>query len=232
MHRLQLPDFFGVRVEYHKAARPDMRIVAADRHQIIRRGLQLIVSRRADWNISAEAGEAEELWRVLEQDSHDILVIDPRLGDRSSIEVLEQIRTQFPRTPVLILSSQPEEQFAIPALRAGARGYIEKDATADEILEAIERVAGGRYYVSERVTQLMAEELTSATGGAPHERLSPRELDVFLRLARGETVTSIGTALGISVKTVSTYRTRVLEKTGFRSNADIVAYAIRMHLLE
>lgn len=209
-----------------------MKIVVADSHQIIRRGLQLIVSRRPGWTISGEAGDAAELVRVLAREHHDVLVIDPRFNDRGGLELLEELRRDFSGTPILVLSSQPEEQLAIPALRAGARGYIGKDATANEILDAIERVATGRYRVSDRITELMAGEIASTSAGAPHERLSVRELEVFLRLARGETVTSIGTTLGISVKTVSTYRTRVLEKTGFRSNADIVAYAIRARLLE
>lgn len=208
-----------------------MKIVVADSHQIIRRGLQLIVSRRPRWTIAAEAGDAAELFRALEREPFDVLVIDPRLNDRGGLDLLADLRRAHPALPVLVLSSQPEDQLAIPALRAGARGYIGKDATADEILDAIERVAAGRYRVSDRITELMAGELASTAVGAPHERLSAREMDVFLRLARGQTVTSIATDLGISVKTVSTYRTRVLEKTGFRSNADMVAYAIRAQLL-
>jgi DNA-binding NarL/FixJ family response regulator len=207
-----------------------MRIVVADDHQIIRRGLQLIVARRPDWLIAAEAEEVPQLLDLIRHDAYDVLVMGLRLRGRSTLEVLEQIRREHIPLPTLILTSYPEQQYAVPALRAGARGYLKKDATADEILDAIARVAAGRTYVSERITELLAEGLSSSSV-APHERLSPRELDVFQRLARGETVGHIAAALGVSIKTVSTYRTRILEKTGFRSNADIVAYAVRNDLL-
>ncbi|HYC90824.1 MAG TPA: response regulator transcription factor [Thermoanaerobaculia bacterium] len=207
-----------------------MRIVVADDHQIIRRGLQLIVARRPDWLIAAEAEEVPQLLDLIRHDGYDVLVMGLRLRGRSTLEVLEQIRREHIPLPALILTSYPEEQYAVAALRAGARGYLKKDATADEILDAIARVAAGRTYVSERITELLAQGLASSSV-APHERLSGRELEVFLRLARGETVGDIAAALGVSIKTVSTYRTRILEKTGFRSNADIVTYAVRNDLL-
>ena len=207
-----------------------MRVAVADDHQIIRRGLQLIVERRPGWKIAAEAEHAEQLLEALRRDAYDVLVMDLRLRDRSTLELLEQIRRERPALPVLILTSLPEEQYAVAALRAGARGYIQKDATADEILDAIARVAAGRTLVSERITELLAQGLTSSSSPL-HERLSARELDVFIRLAHGETVGDIAVALGLSIKTVSTYRTRILEKTGFRSNADIVVYAVRAGLL-
>jgi len=205
-----------------------MRIVVADHHQIIRRGLQLIVARRPDWAIAGEAESAEQLLDVLRRVPCDVLVMDLRLRERNTLELLETIRSVRPGLPVLILTSQPEEQFAVTALRAGVRGYIQKDATADEILDAIARVAAGRTRVSERIT----EQLAYGRSTVPlHERLSIREMEVFIRLASGETVSDIAATLGVSIKTVSTYRTRILEKTGFRSNADIVAYAVREGLL-
>jgi DNA-binding NarL/FixJ family response regulator len=207
-----------------------VKIAVADDHQLIRRGLQLIVEKRPGWRIAAEAENAEQLLESLRRDTYDVLVTDLRLRDRSTLELLEEIRREHPALPVLILTSFPEEQYALAALRAGARGYILKDATADEILDAIARVAAGRTRVSERITELLAQGLASPSVPL-HERLSRRELDVFMRLARGETVGDIAAALGVSIKTVSTYRTRILEKTGFRSNADIVAYAVRGGLL-
>lgn len=206
-----------------------MRIVVADDHLIIRRGLQLIIAGRPGWSIVAEAENTEQLLTALERERYDILVTDVRLRGRSVLELIEQARRERPGLQVLILTSYPEEQYAVAALRAGARGYIQKDATADELLHAISRVAAGRTFVSERITELLAEGLVGPL--SVHDRLSPRELDVFMRLARGETVTDIAAALGVSIKTVSTYRTRILQKTGFRSNADIVAYAVRNDLL-
>ncbi|HEX6083499.1 MAG TPA: response regulator transcription factor [Thermoanaerobaculia bacterium] len=207
-----------------------MKIVIADHHQIIRRGLQLILARRSDWSIVAEAEDAPQLLAALQRDACDVLVTDLSLRGQCMLEMLAEIHRVRPALPVLFLTSYPEEQYAVPALRAGARGYIQKDASADEILDAIARVAAGRTRVSEQVAELLAQSVASPSGPL-HARLSARELDVFLRLARGETVSDIAAALGVSIKTISTYRTRIMEKTGFRSNADIVAYAVRTNLI-
>jgi DNA-binding NarL/FixJ family response regulator len=125
----------------------------------------------------------------------------------------------------------PEQLYALPCLRAGAGGYVQKDATADQILEAIERVASGRRWVSDAVAEQLVNKVANPTERRPHERLSARELEVFRRLAIGETVTAIAKTMSLSVKTISTYRARILEKTGFQTNADIVAYAIRNNLV-
>ncbi|HEX7832655.1 MAG TPA: response regulator transcription factor [Thermoanaerobaculia bacterium] len=208
-----------------------MKILVADDHQIVRKGLQLIIARRPDWLIAAEAANATELYDALAHDRFDILVLDLRLGGASGLDVLVRLRQEYADLPVLMLSMHPEEQYAVHCLRAGASGYVQKDATADEILDAIERVASGRRWVSTVVAEQLANDLAHPHEGRPHERLSAREAEVFRRLAIGETVTAISKAMQLSVKTVSTYRTRILEKTGFQSNADIVAYAIRNNLL-
>jgi DNA-binding NarL/FixJ family response regulator len=208
-----------------------IRILTADDYQIVRKGLQLIVARRPSWQIAGEAANATELFEALARDTFDVLVLDLRLGGVSGFEILERVRREFPKVPVLMLSRYPEEQYALQSLRAGANGYVEKDASADEILDAIERVASGRRWVSGLVAEQLAEELVRPMERRPHERLSVRELDVFRRLAVGETVTSIAKAMNLSVKTVSTYRTRILDKTGFQTNADIVAYAVRNNLV-
>lgn len=208
----------------------EVSVVVADDHTIIRRGLQLIVAnKRPGWKV-IEAANAEELFAALRSERVHLVVLDLVLRTRSGLDVVAQIRREHD-LPVLILSGRPEEQYALPALRAGARGYVQKDATADEILEAIERVAAGRIWVSPAVSEQMADEFARGSEKAPHERLSPRELEVFLSIASGRTMTDIAALLQISVKTASTYRARILEKTGFRSNADIVAYAIRTQLI-
>ena len=207
-----------------------MKILVADHHMIIRRGMQLIVAKRPGWNI-AEAADAEELFAALRRERFDVLVLDLTLRDRSGIDLLAQVRREHPETPVLILASQPEQQYALHCLRAGARGYVQKDSTADDILGAIERVAAGRTWVSPDVTELMAHELIHPSDKAPHQLLSPREFEVFRMIALGRTMSEIAAALGVSVKTASTYRARILEKTGFHGNADIVGYAIRTGLI-
>lgn len=208
-----------------------MKIAIADHHMIIRRGMQLIVAKRAGWSIAAEAATAEELFDVLRHEKFDVVVLDLALRDRSGIDVLAQIRREHPHLPVLMLASEPEELYALHCLRAGARGYVQKDGTADEILCAIERVASGRTWVSAAVTEQLAAELTRPHDKPPHELLSPREFEVFRMLACGKSMTDIAASMNVSVKTASTYRARILEKTGFHTNADIVAYAIRTRLI-
>jgi two-component system invasion response regulator UvrY len=208
-----------------------LRIVIADHHMIIRRGMQLIVAKRPGWTIAAEAATAEELFDLLRREHYDVVVLDLTLRDRSGIDVVAQIRREHPGLPVLILASQPEEQYALHCLRVGARGYVQKDSSADDILGAIERVAAGRTWVSAEVTEQMAAELLHPSDKAPHQLLSPREFEVFRLIALGRTMTEIAAALSLSVKTASTYRARILAKTGFHGNADIVAYAIRAQLI-
>jgi two-component system, NarL family, invasion response regulator UvrY len=208
-----------------------LKIAIADHHMIIRRGMQLIVAKRPGWNIAAEAATAEELLDALRRERFDVVVLDLALRERSGIEVLAQIRREHPQVPVLILASEPEELFALHCLRAGARGYVQKDSTADEILGAIERVAAGRTWLSAAVTEQLAADLIRPHDKQPHELLSPREFEVFRMIAAGRSMTDIAASMNVSVKTASTYRTRILEKTGFHTNADIVAYAIRTGLI-
>lgn len=203
-----------------------MKLIVADDHAIVRKGIHLITAIRPGWRVAAEASNAEELLRALREDSFDALVLDVSLGDRSSVELLGQIRTEFPTLPILVLSMHPEEQYAVRCLRAGAQGYVQKDSPPEEILDAIATVVAGEKYITPRLASRLADELVHG-GEAPHERLSDREFEVFRLIARGHAVSEIATMIHLSVKTVSTYRTRILEKTGFRSNADIVTYAIR-----
>lgn len=204
-----------------------MKILIADDQLIIRKGLQLIVAHRRDWEVAAEASNREELFALLRSGTFDLLVIDPRLGRIDDLELIASLRREHPAVPVLVLSGQPEQQFALRMLRAGAGGYVQKDASADEIVEAIERVAQGRRWVSANVAEQLIDGAVAPDVRRPHDRLSARELEVFRRLAVGENVTAIAAAMNLSVKTVSTYRTRILEKMELHSNADLVAYAIR-----
>jgi two-component system, NarL family, invasion response regulator UvrY len=209
----------------------EMKILVAENHPLVRKGLQLIIGRRGSNGPLAEANSVEQLFEMLRQTVFDVLVTNLRLSDRSMLELLPKIHRAQPALRVLIFSSFPEHHYAIVALRAGAHGYIEKSASTDEIVDAIERVAAGHTHVSARIAQLIANELSSPGSAAPHDRLSTREREVFYRLARGEATRDIAAALFISAKTVSTHRARILEKTGFRSNGDIVAYAVRASLV-
>jgi DNA-binding NarL/FixJ family response regulator len=203
------------------------QIVIADDHAIVRKGLRQIISEASDLTVAGEAESGDELLIVLRSRPVDLVVLDLSLGVRSGLDLLGHIKSEFPRLPVIILSMHPEDLFAMRALRAGASGYVEKNSAPEELLTAIRRGARGETYVSARFGEKMAADVVRGGSAVlPHERLSDRELEVFRLLGSGMSVTEIAHALNLSVKTVSTHRTRVLAKTGLRNNADIVDYVI------
>jgi DNA-binding NarL/FixJ family response regulator len=207
------------------------RIVIADDHALIRKGLRQLIIEAKDMTVVGEAASGDELLTVLRTCSADIVVLDLSLGIRSGLDLLRHVKGVFPRLPVVILSMHPEDLFAVRALRAGASGYVEKNRAPEELLLAIRRAAAGGTYVSAQIAEKIASDI--ARGGAtvlPHERLSDRELQVLLLLGSGMSVTAIAHDLNLSVKTVSTHRTRVLAKTGLRNNADIVEYVLSHEL--
>lgn len=202
-----------------------IRIAIADDHAIVRKGLRQIISDTNDLSVTGEAGSAAELLTLLRSHSFDVLVLDLTLGIRSGFDLLEQIRSEFPRLPVVILSMHSEAFFATRALRAGALAYVQKEGAPDELLTAIRRTVAGRTYISAAMAEKMAADLARGGGQVlPHERLSDREFEIFLHLGAGRTVTDIAHVLNLSVKTISSHRTHILEKTGLRDNADIVQY--------
>lgn len=211
----------GIRLE----APPMTRIVIADDHAVVRKGLRQIILEANDMTVVGEAASGDELLTVVRSCTVDVVILDLSLGVRSGLDLLKHIKSEFPRLPVLILSMHPEDLFAVRALRAGASGYLEKNSAPEELLTAIRRAVRGGRYVSAQIAEKLAADL--ARGGAPalpHDRLSDRELEVLRLLGSGMSVTAIAHALNLSVKTVSTHRTRVLAKTGLRNNADIVEY--------
>lgn len=207
-----------------------MKLIVADDHAIVRKGFHQIAAMRPGWRVAAEAANAEELLAALRRERFDVLILDVTLAERSGFELLAQVRRELFTLPVLMLSIHPEEQYAVRSLRAGANGYIQKDSSTEEILDAIATVASGAKYITPRLAGLLADEVTRGSE-LPHERLSSREFEVFRLIALGRTPTDIAETLHLSVKTVSTYRTRIMEKTGFKTNADIIGYAIRNSLV-
>jgi DNA-binding NarL/FixJ family response regulator len=204
-----------------------MRIAIADDHAVLRKGLRQLIVEAQDMTVVGEAASGDELLTVLRSRAVDVVVLDLSLGVRSGLDLLKHIKSEFPRLPVVILSMHSEDLFAVRALRAGASGYVEKNSAPEELLKAIRRIAGGGTYVSARISEKIAADISR--GGAavlPHERLSDRELEVLRLLGSGMSVTEIAHSLNLSVKTVSTHRTHVVAKTGLRSNADIVEYVI------
>ena len=178
-----------------------------------------------------EAATVAELLEKVERDPWDLLLLDVSMAGQNSLNALPALKERHPRLPVVVLSMYGERQFVIRALRAGASAYVTKERAPEELLRAIRSVLSGRRYVGEELAGQLADHLAAGGTGSPHESLSPRELEIFLLLASARTVSEIAAQLGLSVKTVSTYRTRLLEKMELRSNAELMQYAVRHGLV-
>ena len=209
-----------------------MKILIVDDHPVVRKGLTQILYEEPDVEIAAEAKTAAESLAMVREKEWDVVVLDITLPDRSGLEALKDIKALRPHLPVLILSMHPEDQYALRVLKAGAAGYVNKDSASEELVKAVRKVVGGGRYVS----TFMAEKLATVVGGdyerPPHESLSDREFQVMCMLASGRRLKEVAEELCLSVKTVSTYRARVLEKMGMESNAELTYYAVKNGLVE
>ncbi len=209
-----------------------LRVAIVDDHEIVRAGFREMLADELGITIAFEAASGEEALARLQDTACDALLLDLALPGQSGVDVLRTLRQRHSNLGVLVLTGYPEERYALAMIRNGANGYLCKECGRDDLLKAVHAVAQGRRYLSPHMAELLADELAGGGAtGAPHEQLSERELQVFLRLARGESVSDIGRALNLSVKTVSTYRSRLLEKLGLASNAELAAYAVRQGLL-
>ncbi|MDY0187750.1 MAG: response regulator transcription factor [Syntrophus sp. (in: bacteria)] len=208
-----------------------IRILVADDHTIVREGLKQIVGEVDDMTVADEAGNGQEALSKIREGDYDVVLLDISMPGQSGLEVLKDIRAEKPKLPVLILSMHSEEQYAVRALRAGASGYLTKASAPDELIGAIRKVSRGRKYVTASLAEKLALELGTDTSKPPHEMLSDREYQVMLMLAAGKSVTEIADELCLSVKTISTYRSRVLEKMNMKKNAELTLYAVQNHLV-
>lgn len=209
-----------------------IRILIADDHAVVRRGLKQIVAEEPDMAVLGEAQNAPEALQELRARDWDVLVLDITMPGRGGLEVLREARASRPGLPVLVLSTHPEEQYAVRALRAGAAGYLTKETAPEELVKAIRKVHGGGKYVSPALAEQLAAGLSEGAEKPPHERLTDREYEVLRLLASGQTVSQVADQLSLSVKTVSTYRARILEKMGMHTNAELTSYAVRHGLVE
>jgi len=209
-----------------------LKILIADDHAIVRQGLKQIVAETRDMVVAGEASNGQELFNKLKEDDYDVIVLDITMPGRSGMDVLRQLRSERPRLPVLILSVHSEEQYALRALRAGASGYLTKESAPDELVVAIRKVSLGGKYISSSLAEKLAFELEVGREQAPHETLSDREYQVMCMIASGKTVTEIAQELYLSEKTISTYRTRILEKMQMKNNAELTYYAIKNGLVD
>jgi two-component system invasion response regulator UvrY len=207
------------------------RVLLVDDYPVARKGMKAILEDSLDGIVVAEAADGDAALVALAQ-PFDAVVLDLSMPGRSGIDLLVEIKHRFPRLPVLIMSFHGEEQFAVRALRAGAAGYLTKAAAPEQLVAAITKIVGGGRYITESVADRLAADIGGkATAGAPHERLSDREFEVMRGIASGQSVSDLAGQMKLSVKTVSTYRTRLLEKMGMGSNAELTRYAIQNGLV-
>jgi DNA-binding NarL/FixJ family response regulator len=209
-----------------------VKILIADDHFLVREGFKKLISREIDMKVVAEAKNANEVLDLFDVTEFDVMVLDINMPGKNGLDLLKDLKHLNPKIKVLILSIQPEDRFAIRALKMGASGYITKESAPDELVKAIQKVHQGGKYVSQTLAERLAFDLDTAADKAPHERLSDREFQVFQLIGSGKSMNAICDELILSLSTVTTYRNRILEKMNMKSNAEIIHYAIKNHLVD
>ncbi len=208
-----------------------IRILIADDHAIVRAGLTQIVSQEADMSITGEAESADAMFRLLEYEAYDIIVLDISMPGKSGLEALKELKHKFPDLPVLILSIYSEDQYGIRAIKAGAAGFLKKVSAPGELVQAIRKIIQGGRYISEPLAEKMADHLILG-GKLPHESLSDREYQIMCQIASGMSTDEIANELNISVHTVYSYRNRLLEKMKMKTNVEITRYVVQNKLID
>ncbi len=208
-----------------------IRVIIVDDHTIVRKGIKQLLEDTDDIRIEGEAAHASEMFRQLEETLYDVILLDISLPGRSGVEALKQIKESYPNIPVLILSMYPEEQYALRVMKAGAAGYLTKESAPEEMVNAIRNAKKGKKYISTSLAEALAEHIHGYTEKPEYKNLSDREFEILKHIASGRALTEIADELSLSVKTISTYRSRVLKKLGLKNNSDIVRYAMNHKLL-
>jgi two-component system, NarL family, invasion response regulator UvrY len=208
-----------------------IRVLVADDHPLLRSALKQVISREPDLTVAGEAEDSDQVLQKIEEKPFDFVILDLSMPGRGGLDVLREIRRLKPSLPVLVLSMYPEEQFAVRAIRAGANGYLSKDCAPAAVVEAIRKISTGKKYVSASLAEMLANALDSRTDQAPHENLSDREFQVLCKIGAGRTVSQIAQEMALSVKTISTYRSRLLEKMHMTNSAELARYAIMKSLV-
>jgi len=208
-----------------------MKIVICDDHKIVREGLRQILLKLDGVTLIEHASNGTEIFTVLKSDSFDVVLLDISLPDRSGLEVLQQIKIKYPSINVLMLSMLPQEQYAMRALKLGASGYLTKDAASEELLQAVTKVSSGGKYISQSLAESIALHLEKDSTKQKHDTLSYREFEIMIKLANGKSLQEIGNELFISVKTVSTYRSRIMEKMDLSKNTELTRYCMAKNLI-
>jgi len=206
-----------------------MKIIIADDHAVVRKGLKQILMEMSGIKVVEEVDNGPALIEKITNDSFDFVVLDISMPGQSGLQALKEIKDRKPKLPVLILSIHPEEQYALRALKGGASGYITKDSAPEELVKAIQKIISGHKYITQSITDKLVDDFGDKL---PHEQLSDREYEVFVMIAVGKTVTNIADELSLSVKTVSTYRSRIYDKMGMKSRTELTLYAIQNKLIK
>lgn len=209
-----------------------IRVLVADDHTIVREGLKQILARSGDLEVAGEAANGNEVLKLVRERAWDVLVTDMSMPGRSGIELIRSVKQARPALPVLVLSMYGEEQYAVRAIRAGASGYLNKESASEQLVAAIRKIAGGGVHVSAAVAEALFRNVSGAQRELPHEQLSDREFQVLRLIAAGQSVTEIGITLNLSPKTVSTHKTRILEKMHMTNQAELIRYAVEHRLVE
>jgi DNA-binding NarL/FixJ family response regulator len=208
-----------------------IRLLICDDHAIVRQGLKQILADAPDLEVAAEAGDGPETVAQVRRGGIDVVLLDIALPGRDGLDVLKQLHQEFPKLPVLIVSTYPEKQYALRSLRLGAAGYLNKGADPAELITAIRKIARGGMFVSPTVAETLASAMRKDSGQPPHELLSPREYQVFTLIAGGKSLTEIAGQLSLSLNTVSTYRARIMEKIDTHNDVETALYAVQHHLV-
>ena len=208
------------------------KIIIADDHEIVRAGLKQIITVDPDLSVEGEAGNGQELLENLRRKKYDVVLLDMKMPGRSGLEILKQLKLEHPALPVLVLSMHSEDQYAIRTIKAGASGYITKETAPEKLIDAIRKVCSGGKYISPTLAEKLADSITDSRNRPLHEYLTDREFQVLCMIASGKTITNIGNELFLSVKTISTYRQRILQKMNMKNNAQLTHYVISNNLIE
>ena len=209
-----------------------IKVLVVDDHPIVRQGLKQVISEESDMAVLGEAQNSQEVFELIREQDWDVVVLDITMPGRGGLDVLRDIKHEWPKLPVLMLSVHPEDQYAVRTLKAGASGYLTKESAPEELVRAIRKILRGGKYVSSTLAEKLAFHLESETERPLHESLSDREYEVMLMIASGKTISAIAGEMSLSVKTVSTYRARILEKMQMKGNADLTYYVIKNRLLD
>jgi len=209
-----------------------IRILIADDHPLFREGLRHILAGCPDFTVAGEASNGQEVLEKVWNNEYEMVLLDIAMPGTPGLEVLKRLKIEKPKLPVLVVSMYPEEQYAVRVIKAGASGYLTKESASEELITAIRRISGGRKYITASIAERLADDVEPTAEKPLHDTLSDRELEVFRMIAAGKTTTQIAEELFLSVKTISTYRSRILEKMKMKTNAELIHYAIKHNMFD